>query len=259
MSAYEPGRVRICGGDGAPLCDDLTILSGDGGRQVAAVLEHLARVQQVKALVNPVSALAGAVSVELVEARPGEVSVPADRPPLRPGGDGAVHLRYRREQGQWVPPTVFVRLRNDSGRRLFFVLLDITERHRAHATLFPGDHVAPGHVGAALYGRPVELRLPAGSPLARGATTRDWLVLLAAEEEFNSLPFELPAVAEASSGPARAPLAVTGLLGRLGLAAEHRDAGAIEGAACDWGTVAVPVVTGVPTGHSLAEPIREPA
>ncbi|WP_422733410.1 caspase family protein [Micromonospora sp. WMMD558] len=254
VDAHEPDRVRIRGADGALLCGDLTDVGRDGGRRVAAALEHLARTHAVKALVNPVSSLAGAVSMELVEARPSELTVPAHRPPLRPGGDGAVHVRYRWEQGRWVPPTIFVRLRNDSDRRLFYVLLDITERHRVHAGLFPGAHVAPGCVGAALYGRPVELRLPADSRVEAGATTRDWFILLAAEEEFSSSPFELPAVEYAWPGRTRAPLAVTGLLGRLGLAAVHRDAGAVEGSACDWITLAVPVVTEVPADHAPQAP-----
>jgi len=242
----EPDRVRIHDANDAALCDEMTDVGRDGGRRVAAAIEHLARVRRVKALVNPVSALVDAVSVELVDASPGEFSPPPDRPALRPGRDGAVRLRYRQEQGLWVAPTVFVRLRNDSDRPLHFVLLNITEKHRVHAGLFPGAQVAPGRFGAALYGRPVELRLPAGKPVEAGATTQDWLVLLAAESEFSSSPFELPAVDEAWPGRTRTPLAVTGLLGRLGLAAVHRDAGASAAIACDWVTLAVPVVTEVP-------------
>ncbi|MFI2712204.1 caspase domain-containing protein [Micromonospora sp. NPDC018662] len=246
LTVVDRDRVRVCDAEDAPLCADLTDVSRDGGRRVAAVLEHLARVKRVRSLVNPVSTLVEDVSLELVEAGPGEVVAPADRPPLRPGGDGAVHLRYRRENGGWVPPTVFVRMRNDGDRRLYYVLLDVTERHRVHAGLFPGAHVAPRHAAAALHGRPVELRLPPGRPVAPGAVTRDWLVLLAAEQEFTSSPFELPAVDQVWPGRTRAPLAVSGLLGRLGLAAVHRDAGAAEAGACDWVTAVLPVVTEVP-------------
>ncbi|MFG1841839.1 caspase domain-containing protein [Micromonospora sp. NPDC049175] len=249
IDVREPGRVRIRDGEGTALCDEMTDVQRDGGRRVAAALEHLARVRRVKALVNPFSALVDAVSVELVDAFPGELTAPLDRPALRPSEDGAVHLRYRQEHGRWVPPTIFVRLRNDSDRPLYYVLLNITEKHRVHAGLFPGAQVAPGRVGAALYGRPVELRLPVGTPVEEGATTQDWLVLLAAEKEFSSSPFELPAVDEAWPGRTRAPLAVTGLLGRLGLAAVHRDAGGTADSACDWVTLAVPVVTRVPAAR----------
>ncbi|MEU8261538.1 caspase family protein [Micromonospora sp. NPDC048999] len=251
VDADQPDRVRIAGGDGTPLCADLTDVRRDGGRRVAAMLEHLARVHRVRSLTNPVSTLAGAVSVDLVQARPGEVIGPAHRPGLRPDRDGAVHLRYRQEQGRWVPPTAFVRLHNHSDRRLFCVLLDVTQRHRVHAGLFPGDHLAPGRSGAALHGRPVEFRMPAGTPTEPGASTRDWLVLLAAEEQFSSSPFELPAAEEAWPGRTRAPLAVTGLLGWLGLAAVHRDAAAVEAGACDWITLAVPVVTEIPLDAGL--------
>ncbi|PPA60725.1 caspase family protein [Micromonospora chalcea] len=246
LDVPEPDRVRVSDAEDFPLCDDLTGVARDGGRRVTAVLEHIARVKRVKALTNPVSALADVVTLEVVEARPGEVAAPAERPPLLPGADGVLRLQYRREADLWVPPTVFVRIRNAGDRRLHCVLLDITERHRVHAGLFPGAYVAPKHVGAALYGRPVELRLPAGSVVEPGATTRDWLVLLAAEEEFSSSPFELPPLDEAWPGRTRAPLVVSGLLGRLGLAAVHRDAGTMEGSACDWTTAVVPVVTEVP-------------
>ncbi|MGW3859351.1 caspase family protein [Micromonospora arida] len=256
IDVRKADRVRIRDGEGAALCDEMTDIQRDGGRRVAAALEHLARVRRVKALVNPLSALVDVVSVELVNAHPGELTAPWDRPPLRPNRDGAVHLRYRQEQGLWVPPTVFVRLRNDSDRPLYFVLLNITEKHRVHAGLFPGAQVAPRRVGAALYGRPVELRLPVGRSVEEGATTLDWLVLLAAEKEFSSSPFELPAVGEAWPGRTRAPLAVTGLLGRLGLAAVHRDAGATDDSACDWVTLAVPVVTEVPAARGDEARVR---
>ncbi|KUJ44745.1 caspase family protein [Verrucosispora sp. FIM060022] len=247
LDVHLPDRVRIRDADGFPLCAELAV--DDGGRRAVLALEHLARVHQIKALVNPISGLAGAVGMELVEARPGESTAPAYRPPLLPAGDGTLHLRYRWEQGTWRPPTVFVQLRNNSGRKLFFVLLNITERHRVHATLFAGDHVAPGHVGAALYGRAVEFTIPAGDPVQPGARTRDWLLLLAAEEQFSSAPFELPAIEDISADRRRSPLAVAGLLGRLGLAAVHRDAGAAGTGASDWITLAVPVVTEVPAGR----------
>ncbi|MGC5031039.1 caspase family protein [Micromonospora sp. DT229] len=249
-----PDRVHIRDSDGFPLCPELAL--DDGGRRVVLALEHLARVHQIKALVNPISRLTGAVGLELVEARPGEPTAPAHRPPLLPGGDGTLHLRYRWEQGSWRPPTVFIRLRNNSDRPLFFVLLNITERHRVHATLFAGDHVAPRQVGAALYGRAVEFTLPAGDPVRPGARTRDWLLLLAAEEQFSSAPFELPAIEDISPDRRRSPLAVAGLLGRLGLAAVHRDAGVAGAGASDWITLAVPVVTEVPAG-SRAQPAGE--
>ncbi|MEV5818353.1 caspase family protein [Micromonospora harpali] len=246
LRADQPGRVGIRDRDDAPVCPDASDVSGDGARRLVATVEHLARVRRVRALTNPVSGLAGAVSLQLVEARATEVTAPAHRPALLPGPDGAIHLRYRRDRGRWVAPTVFVRLHNHSSRQLYFVLLNVTEGHRVHTGLFPGDHVAPRWAAAALHGRPVELRLPDDQPVTPGARTRDWLILLAAEEEFSSAAFELPALSGAGSGRGRVPRGVTGLLGRLGLAAAHRDAGAVDGPASDWFTLTLPIVTEVP-------------
>ncbi|WP_144081725.1 caspase family protein [Micromonospora wenchangensis] len=251
LRAEAPDRVSIRDRDDVPLCADFTGVHGDGGRRVVAALEHLAQVRLVRTLVNPVSRLTGAVSLQLVEARPTDVTAPAHRPALLPGADGAIVLRYHWEHGRWVAPTVFVRLHNDSGRPLHVVLLNVTQRHRVHAGLFPGEDIAPGSAGAALYGRPVEFRLPAGVPVEPGAHTRDLLILLAAEEEFSAAPFELPALDEVGTRRTRAPLAVTGLLGRLGLAAVHRDAGA-AGTACDWLSLALTVVTEVPGSTGLS-------
>jgi hypothetical protein len=207
-----------------------------------ATLEHIARWREVKALSNPRSALARAVRIEVVRALPGEQTAPLDRPALQPDDDGLLRLSYLGRR----PPTVFVRLRNTSDRPLYCVLLDLTDRYRIHAGLFPGAFIAPGHAGAALAGRPVQLSLPAGAEAVRGESVRDWFKLIVAEQEFSSRPFELARLDARVPATERAPAGLGGILDRLGRLAVHRDAGSAEpDAVYDWTTAMLRVRTGV--------------
>ncbi|MFG1917480.1 caspase domain-containing protein [Micromonospora sp. NPDC048898] len=231
---------------GTPLAGELTDIHRDGARQTVHVLEHIARWRQIRELNNPVTGLAGAVTVEVVAARPGERIAPLDRPPVVADADGVLRLRYERGPGGWTPPTIFVRLHNRGDRMLFCVLLDLTERFRAHAELFPGSFVAPNARAAALRGRRVVAALPPGEAIEPGARVRDWLKLVVAEEQFSPVPFELPALG-APRGVDRGPLAVRGFLDRIGRAVQHRDlVASAEDGAYDWTTVTVPFEVEVP-------------
>ncbi|MEH0932247.1 caspase family protein [Micromonospora sp. CPCC 205558] len=246
VRAPRRGVAVVVDRSGATLTGELTDIGPDGARQTVHVLEHIARWRQIRELNNPVTGLAGAVTVEVVAARPGEHIVPFDRPPIAADADGVVRLRYQRGPGGWTPQTVFVRLHNRSDRKLFCVLLDLTDRFRVHAELFPGNFVAPHGRAAALRGRRVVAALPPGEAPEPGARVRDWLKLVVAEEQFGPTPFELPALG-APRGVDRGPLAVRGFLDRIGRAVQHRDlVASAEDGAYDWTTVTVPLEVEVP-------------
>jgi hypothetical protein len=192
-----------------------------------------------------VSQVDGAVRLDIVPALPGERVAPLHRPAVRPGADGAVRLAYRPGANGWQPPTVFIRLHNTSNRRLHCVLLDLTDRFRIDGGLFPGAAVEPGHVGAAVDGQAVEFRLPDGRPVVPGAAVRDWLLLLVTDDEASAAPFEMPGIDQVG-GRYRTPLAVRGVLDRIGRTI-FRDAGPADPpAAGDWATTLVPVITEIP-------------
>ncbi|MFD6680171.1 caspase family protein [Micromonospora parva] len=246
VRAPRRGVAVVVDRSGAPLSGELTDIGSDGAQQTVQVLEHIARWRQIRELKNSVTGLAGAVTVEVVAARPGEHIVPFDRPPIDADADGVVRLRYQRGPEGWTPQTVFIRLHNRSDRRLFCVLLDLTERFRVHAELFPGSFVAPRGRAAALRGRRVVAALPQGEAPEPGARVRDWLKLVVAEEQFGPAPFELPALG-APRGVDRGPLAVRGFLDRIGRAVQHRDlVASAEDGAYDWTTVTVPLEVEVP-------------
>lgn len=231
----EPGRARILGADGLQLTPDIVDDPGRCAHRTVRAGEHIARWRQVRALANPASPLAGGVRMEIVPARPGERTAPLDRPPLAPGADGLVRLRYRRESGGWIAPTVFIRLHNTMDRPLYCVLLDLTGRYRIHAGLFRGEFIGARLSGAALNGRPVQFRLPDGSTPAPGREIRDWLKLIVAEDEFSFRPFEQPSLDDPARRGVPAPVSMT------------RDAGAGDSdGAYDWTSAGLGVVTVVP-------------
>jgi Caspase domain len=239
---------RILRGDGSPATADAEGHSAESARLVTARLEHIASWTQVKNLENPGSALAGAVSVEIVTAEPGETVVPKDRQALTPNHHGEIRLTYRRTPAGWAPPAIFIRLRNHWPDRLWCVLLDLTDRFRVHPKLFPGAFIGPAEVGAASDGRPTPITLPPGREVRPGAQVRDWFKLLVAEQQFGSLAFELPRLDEP---PTRSTDAIRprGIVDRLGLRATARDAGDDEGPGADggdWTTAILPLVTVVP-------------
>jgi hypothetical protein len=219
--------LRILRGDGSPATADVAGHGDASAAVVVARLEHIVRWTRIKDLDNPASGIAGTVAVEVVEAQPGEPTAPRDRPALAPGAQGDLRLAYRRAGATWEPPSIFIRLRNHAGRRLFCVLLDLTDRYRAHPKLFPGAFIAPGEVGAAFEGRPIPVTLPKDREAAPGAVVKDWFKVIAADEEFSSSAYELPRLDEPGArGVRRAP------------------SGAPAGG--DWTTSIVGLVTEVP-------------
>ncbi|MEV6524644.1 caspase family protein [Longispora sp. NPDC051575] len=199
---------------------------------VARQLEHYAWWRQLRALKNPLgSRLAGLVDL---------CAAPAPGAPARPWTpDRPVHLAYRGAG----PPQVHLSLVNRSDTPLWCVLLDLTDRYRSHAGLFPGAWVGPApHRAAVLDGEAVAFSLPPGRALRPGARATDWLKLIVSETPLNPGPFELPALAEAGRHPGNT---IGGYLD-LGALGGTRDAGPAGGRVGDWGTVTVEVRTIVP-------------
>lgn len=242
----HPGPVyRILRGDTSPATADVSGHTEESARLVVSRLEHIAKWSHIKDLDNPASAIANAVIIEVVQAEPSEAMVPADRPPLAPDASGEIRLLYRKTAATWEPPHVFVRLHNTSDRRLYCVLLDLTDRYRVHPTLFSGAFIGPGKTGAAMEGKAIKVSLPPKRAVEPGATGRDWLKLIVGDEEFGSSAYELPRLDEpltrsAGFGP-------RGVLARLGLRATSRDVGDDDDSPPgDWATSIVPLVTVVP-------------
>ena len=237
------GALQVTSADHEPLAPPVAPDDPGIARSVRD-LEHIARWTQVRNLANPASALADAVRIEVLPAPQNGARPPRDQvpPPSR-----HLEFAYVRNGTEWVAPSIFVRLHNTTGTRLFCVLLDLTDRYRMHADLFPGQYVAGNWTAEVGNGGPVRLSLPPDRPVRPGASGTDWLVLLVAEERFSSDPFALPRLREVVRGAVRgtAP-GITGVLDRLGLLAVRRDVGPPPGCALDWAVEVVELTTYVP-------------
>jgi hypothetical protein len=246
----DGGRARVLGRDGTAFVAPLPCGTDADARRVVRCLTHLARWHQLRDLASRPSVLDNLVQVEIV---PWDAP---DGPPLMPDGSGEIVCRYAPEDAAGPrEPWVSIRLRNRSPqRKLWCVLLDLTDGYAADSALFPGHFIGPGRTGYALDGDPVELSLPVGRPAVPGAQVRDWLKLIVAEGELNTAPFQLKAWDAAGAGSrtdgaaARDP----GATGVLPFTAPQRPAGPRDtrrvtgGAPGRWATRTIVLRTLVP-------------
>jgi hypothetical protein len=242
--ADDGDTIHVTSLDAKPLSPP--VRADDSGiEQTVRDLEHIARWLQVLNLESASPALEEAIRIDVIPApRDGSRPVRGYEPP--PASE--LSFAYTRDGGTWVPPSVFIRLRNTTDRKLFCVLLDLTDRHRMHANLFPGEYIEQRWTAEAGNGGPITLTLPPGRPVEPGASVTDWLVLLVAEEPFSSAPFSLPRLREIPKEVSRNTRSgITGVLDRLGLLAVQRDLDAAPPpVALDWAVKVVELVTVVP-------------
>lgn len=180
------GLAHVLRRDGSPFVHPLPMAGAEDADRVAACLIHLTRWHRLRDLEAPSGPLTGRVRLEIT---PWDSDVP-----LVPDGNGEVVCRYGLGPAGPVPPLVSVRIRHraTTGRRLWCVLLDLTDSYASHTGLFDdGRFVGPGRIAYALDNRPVQLSLPPHRPPRPGAFVRDWLKLIVCEGELNTVPFHL--------------------------------------------------------------------
>ncbi|MEV6906081.1 caspase family protein [Amycolatopsis sp. NPDC051071] len=232
---------RVLRSDRTPIIPDVDGHSDGSAHLVVSKMAHVARWTQIKELANPWSALTGAVRLEIVAAYPGVAVAPREDFPIPISDNGTIALTYHRTADGWAPPEVFVRLRNTTQHRLWCVLLNLTDRYRSHATLFPGGFLAPMAVAAAAEGNRIPVVLPPERTIKPGAASMDWCKLIVSEREINPIALELPALGEqfARGG---GPQTVTASLGWEPV----RDMTVPSLPGSDWYTSLLPVVTQIP-------------
>lgn len=190
----EGACLRVLRADGTPVTTDVPSLDDGAVRAVVARLEHVARWEQLRRLGDHPSRLRDAVRLEVLSAEPGEKAAPVDRLPLDPGA--GYELTYRRIGPEWSAPAMFLRLANTSERDLYVAVLDLTDRYRCHAALYPTERISAGRTVAVWAGEPIDASLPAGRPVVSGAMARDWLKVIVSETNFDATAFEMPALDE---------------------------------------------------------------
>ncbi|MFE1441812.1 caspase family protein [Streptomyces sp. NPDC058739] len=248
----EPGpglAARLLRRDGSAAVARLPLGGPRDARRVVACLHHLTRWHQLLTLDNPVSPLADLVRVEI---RPWTYDGPwsSDGPsPLLPDGGGEIVCSYgRTPSGLPQEPWLSVRLHNRSAtRKLWCVLLNLTDDYAGHTGLYPGHFVGPGRTGFALDDRPVALTVPAHRARP-GAQVRDWLKLVVAEGELNTGPFHLPPWDPENDDDRLSPLAEDDGMLRLtppGQGDRHMGEAPASGPG-QWATRTIPLRTVIP-------------
>jgi hypothetical protein len=207
----EGPALRILRPDGTPVVADQPGHDAGAARAVVARLEHIARWEQVKALGDHPSRLRDAIRLVVYPAKAGETGRPAGRRPLAGGVD--YRLDYQLIDGHWQPPAMFLELVNTADRDLFVGVLDLTDRFRCHASLFPTGRIHAGHTVVVWDGRSIPVSFPPGRGVTPGAVSRDWLKVIVSETDFDATAFELPAIDQPFE-PTRSASAPT-TLGRL--------------------------------------------
>lgn len=240
-------RAHVLRRDGSPYVAPLPLAGPADAARLTDCLTRLAQWYRIRDLSSGLSPLGGHLRVEI---RPwGDEGAQ----PLVPDGNGEIVRAYDGPREPWVS----VRLRNTGDRPLWCVLLDLNDRFGAGSALFPGQFIGPGGTGYALDGAPVQLSLPASRPARPGAAARDWLKLITAEGELNTVPFHLASwdpdgPRDRAGAPADRLLRLTGRPRAAG-----RDLGPAHPAAPgQWATRTIALRTVVPDGEADPDTAR---
>ncbi|MFJ3932168.1 caspase family protein [Streptomyces sp. NPDC090029] len=223
------GLAHVRGG--ARAMPPLAVRDAGDLAEVVDALAHLAHWYRVRDLANPDPSLSGLVGITLESLRGAR----------RHSVTGEVVHEYTPEGRE---PQVAVTLHNRADRRLWCVLLDLTDDHGSSHALYEGDFIGPGRTARARRGEPVWLYLPEDRPVRPGAYVRDWLKLVVAEHEFDPAPLLLPPWRSGIGrrGPGGAPSPLLRLAAPEGL----RKAGGPPRQPGAWGTAMLPLRTQVP-------------
>ncbi|MFC9269255.1 caspase domain-containing protein [Streptomyces zhihengii] len=224
------GWARVSGGAGHPVAP-LPLRSPADAARVAECCAHIARWHHLHDLANPDTSLSSLIRVS-VDPLVGE---------LRRTATGEIVCSYTTDGRE---PQVRVRIDNLWVDELWCVLLNLTDRYAASPHLYEGAFVGPGRAGHARGGEPVWLRLPPGRAVVSGASIRDVLKVIVAENELNTEPFRLRAW---SPDPQARGAAVPqeGRVVRLARP-DRRDMGGPAHGVGRWATASVVIRTEVP-------------
>ncbi len=192
LIAHDSTYRIVRSGDERPLCavvDDGDL--SDRPRRAVEYLEHLARWIRLANLSNPSSRLAAdSVRVDFFLVKGGRKMAPID---AASSGSG-IRLNYEYRDGEWHQPRIRIRLTNTGKRRLYCMLLDLTDRFKVSAALLPGGGVwldpSPKNEVWAFNGDDIPVSLPDELWLQGMTEYKDLLKLLVATDECDATRFE---------------------------------------------------------------------
>ena len=210
-------------GDDRPLVAQINGLTDANAMLAVRRLEHIARWSQTAQLQNLASTI-----------KPTDVTIGllVDDKPVE---NQDVRLEYQLKGNEWVPPTFKLTLANNSTRRLYCGLLDLTELFKVDAGLMEEGCIAlnPGETKWILGGTELAAQVPDEFRAQGRPEFKDVLKLIVSTEEFDARLLEqdaldLPAKAAGTRGISR-----NSTLTRLMRQVQTRDVGRIRPATID--------------------------
>ena len=170
---------------------DTAVADGAGARLVVSRLEHIARWEQVRALGDHPSPLAGAVSLDVFEAARGETARPADRQPLPT--DGGCVLAYRRAADGDVAGAAGVHRAAQPRRTRTSAWPCSTSPTASAAT--PSCRRCSSAAGRIVRRSPTATRSRRAArrtcPSSRARRSRDWLKVIVSDVDFDASSFTM--------------------------------------------------------------------
>lgn len=177
-------------GDDRPLSAVVEGWSAEKAGDAVEYLEHIARWMHVANLNNPASRLpANAVTMDLYLVGAGGMETPVDL--ATQGADLRLFYEYRDEE--WHEPEFKLKLTNNSNRRLYCMLFDLTDRFKIWAeNLLPGGGIwlDPKEEAWAYNGDPIPASVP--DELWKDGMTeyKDLLKVVASTEQCEAQRFQ---------------------------------------------------------------------
>ena len=161
ITAGAEGLRIMRAADDRSLTVDIDGLTAASAAQAVERLEHIARWIRIAALANPSTRLApGAVRMDIyrIDERGDMEPQPVNAAALASG----LRFDYVLRNGEWIAPRFKIRLVNAGTRRLYCMLLDLTETFMVSADLLPGGGIwlDKGEEAWALDGDPIDASIP---------------------------------------------------------------------------------------------------
>lgn len=170
--------------DDRPLVSKTRGYTWQNALQVLKRLEHIVRWTDVVELGNPANSQirANAIEMQIVDLDGKEIKTPS------------ICLEYRYEDNHWKQPAFRIKLTNNSQKKLYCALLDLTETYGIFANLFAagGVWLNPGEEAWAYGGKPIPTQV-LDKFWQQGITEfKDILKLIVSTAEFDVKLMELP-------------------------------------------------------------------